>query len=149
MRDLQGRIAVVSVKQIVLLFQSRTLESTLRLADIVLQREHIFYMQGDWACSKCGDTRAWPERTVCFRCGFRTDGSGCIAPMLMNAEESQDQLVPNLQSGPTRGTGNGLGRTQQSPTMRVPQAPPGPKTTTKEGGTSKMSQSKRLTPCRC
>ena len=84
---------------------------------------------GEWDCAQCGATRVWPARTSCFRCGFKKDGSGYTASVLKSIRESQDHFVP--QSGPIRGTGNGLGRTQRNqrsacPTARAPPPQPGP-----------------------
>ena len=143
--DLQNRVAVVSkvsVNHFVLVFQSRTLQSSIKMGSIALQRGHTFYLQGalkggmqrqglmgEWDCTQCGATRVWPARTTCFRCGCSRDGSGYNASVLKNARESQDQFVS--QSVPIRGTGSELGSTQRNqnlgcPTARVPQPQPGP-----------------------
>ena len=117
--DLRNRVAVackVSVDRFVLVFQSRTLQSPVKVESIGVQRGHTFFMQGalkggvqrqglmgEWDCTQCGATRVWPARTSCFRCGFKKDGSGYTASVLKKVRESQDQFVP--QPGHTRGTG--------------------------------------------
>ena len=137
--DLRNRIAMackVSVDQFELVFQSRTLRSSVQVRSTGVQRGHTFCMQGalkggmqrqgltgEWDCTQCGATRVWPARTSCFRCGFKRDGSGYTASVLNSIRESQDHFVP--QSVPIRGTGNGLGRTQRNqssgcPTVRAP-----------------------------
>ena len=118
--DLRNRVAVVcnvSVDHFELVFQSRTLQSSVTVESTGVQRGHTFYMQGalkgemqrqglmgEWDCTQCGATRVWPARTSCFRCGFKMDGSGYTALVLKKHSGSQDHFVP--QSGPIRGTGN-------------------------------------------
>ena len=74
---------------------------------------------------------------------MKMDGTGYIASELKNARESQDQFVP--QSGPIRGTGNGLGRTQRNqnsgcPTTRVPQPESGPSNNNNKGSRNKQDE---------
>ena len=111
--DLRNRVAMackVSVDQFVLVFQSRTLQSSVKVESTGVQRGHTFYMQGalkGWmqrqglmggeCCTQFGATRVWPARTSCFRCGFKRDGSGYTASVLKSIRESQDHFVP--QSG--------------------------------------------------
>ena len=137
--DLRNCIAMackVFVDQFDLVFQSRTLQSSVKVESIRVQWRHTFCMQGalkgvmqrqglmgEWDCAQCGATRVWAARTSCFRCGFKRDGSGYTSSVLKNVRESQDHFVP--QPGPIRGTGTGLGRTQRKqssgcPTARVP-----------------------------
>ena len=94
--DLRNRVAMaceVSVDQFELVFQSRTLRSSVRSTGV--QRGHTFFMQGalkggmqrqglmgEWDCTQCGATRVWPARTSCFRCGFKRDGSAYTASVL-------------------------------------------------------------------
>ena len=143
--DLRNRVAMackVSVDQFVLVFQSRTLQSSVKVESTGVQRGHAFYMQGalkgrmqrqglmgEWDCTQCGAMRVWPARTSCFRCGFKRDGSGYTASVLKSIRESQGHFVP--QSVPIRDTGNGLGRTQRNqssgcPTARASRPQPGP-----------------------
>ena len=141
--DLRNRVAKackVSVDQFVLVFQSRTLQSSVKVESTGVQRGHTFYMQGalkgwmqrqglmgEWDCTQCGATRVWPARTSCFRCGFKRDGSGYTASVLTSIRESHDHFVP--QSVPIRGTGNGLRRTQRNQSSGCPAArasPPQP-----------------------
>ena len=71
--DLRNRVAEacrVSVDQFVLVFQSRTLQSSVKIESTGVQRGHTFYMQGalkgrmqrqglvgEWDCTQCGATR--------------------------------------------------------------------------------------------
>ena len=73
--DLRNRIAMackVSVDKFELVFQSRTLRSTVQVRSTGVQRGHTFYMQGalkggmqrqglmsEWDCAQCGATRVW------------------------------------------------------------------------------------------
>ena len=91
---LRNRFAMackVSVNQFVLVFQSRTLQSSVKVESTGVQRGHTFEMQGalkegmqrqglmgEWDCTQCGAARVWPARTSCFRCGFKKDGSGTL-----------------------------------------------------------------------
>ena len=113
-----------------LVFQSRSLQSSVKVESTGVQRGHTFHMEGalkegmqrqglmgEWDCTQCGATRVWPARTSCFRCGFKRDGSVCTASVLKSIRESQDFLVP--QSAPIRGTENGLGRTQTESKLGV------------------------------
>ena len=82
--DLRNRVAV---DQFVLVFQSRTLQISVKVESTGVQRGHTFYVQGalkrwmqrqglmgEWDCTQCGATRVWAARTSCFRCGFKKDG---------------------------------------------------------------------------
>ena len=157
--DLRNRVADacrVSVDQFVLVFQSRTLQSSVKVESTGVRRGHTFYMQGalkggmqrqglmgEWDCTQCGATRVWPARTSCFRCGFKRDGSGYIASVLKSIRESQDHFVP--QSVPICGTGNGLGRTQRNqstgcPTARASPPQPGPTNNNNKGRRNKQEE---------
>ena len=157
--DLRNRVAMackVSVDQFVLVFQSRTLQSSVKVESIGVQRGYTLYMQGalkggmqrqglmgEWDCTQCGATRVWPARTSCFRCGFKRDGSGNTASVLKNVRESQDHFVP--QPGPIRGTGNGLGRIQRNqssgcPTARAPPPQPGLASNNNKGRRNKQEE---------
>ena len=77
----------VSVDPFVLVFQSRTLQSSIARTHILHARCFEREMQrqalmGEWDCTQCGATRVWPAQTSCFRCGFKRDGSGYTASVL-------------------------------------------------------------------
>ena len=76
--DLRNRVAVackVSVDQFVLVFQSRTLQSSVKIKVLLVFKEdtHILHavkggmqrlgLMGEWDCTQCGATRVWPART--------------------------------------------------------------------------------------
>ena len=159
--DLRNRVAVackVSVDQFqfALVFQSRALQSCVKVESTGVQKGHTFYMQGalkgsmqrqgltgGWDCTQCGATRVWPARTSCFRCGFKKDGSWYTASVLKIIRESQDHFAP--QSMPIRGAGNGLGRTQRNqgsgcPTVRAPPPQPGPVNNNNKGRRNKQEE---------
>ena len=133
MLDFRNRVAEacrVSVDQFVLVFQSRTLQSSFKIKSTGVQRGHTLYMQGalkgkmqrqalvgEWDCTQCGATRVWPARTSCFRCGFKRDGSGYTASVLKSIRDTQDHFVP--QSVPIRGTGKWVGKDSTESKHRV------------------------------
>ena len=73
----------------------------------------------------------------------RRMGRGTLRRCSKSIRESQDHFVP--QSGPIRGTGNGLGRTQRNqrsacPTARAPPPQPGPVNINNKGRRNKQEE---------
>ena len=129
--DLHIRVAKqvdVSKKQFLLVFQSRTLKATQKLAEVVTQPGVTFCMQGlmkegmmgqglmgEWDCPACGAEKVWPSRAHCFWCGFNRDGTGCIAAVLNHFPQfACQQTFAQNQNGNFRGTDNGMERTQRN-----------------------------------
>ena len=103
--DLRNRVAEacrVSVDQFVLVFQSRTLQSSIKIESTGVQRGHTFYMQGalkggmqrqalmgEWDCTQCGATRVWPART---------SGCGYTASVLKSIREKSRSFCATICS---------------------------------------------------
>ena len=153
--DLRNRVAMackVSVEQFVLVFQSRTLQSSVKVVCTGVQRGHTFYMQGALK-GGCKGKDSWVSGIVLRveprwfdRLGHLVSREMVLGTLLRCLKAFERvKIIFAPQSVPIRGTGNGLGRTQRNQssgcrTARASSPQPGPININNKGWRNKQEE---------